>query len=439
MNEEMAKKELLEDILSCNQCSDIGHKRKRLKGIDRIEYMKKSLPGLNYVKNQAVYFIFSNGLTTGDVETNEKLQDWLYSKNSNDVTNYSVLETAVGKALVDGCCGIRVYENSLHEVSRGYYAPLTQRVDGIEVTIAYLIRKDGKRIKQKFEIDVDFETFAEFEERLDKEGLILLDKDTFFTLRNDTSMLFGDSPLLKDSLRLELLLSTYEHLNDDLDFDGPGRLVLHVDDGINGGDDISSSQIVNQSGGAQERRNSKALQEARRIAKQIKGSTSDAVIVLSNAFSKGITHLPRITRSTDDFFRKWLENEGVIIAQAIGISPALVELGDISGNVSMEKIIDNAVTNTIIPMRENYASQFSDYVSKIVGVKKVYFDKYKLTQVENINNVRQKVANMIRDISVAEKNAPSEDKGKLSATLVEYLEGSLINKDGTLAELNDKR
>ena len=159
----------------------------------------------------------------------------------------------------------------------------------------------------------------------------------------------------------------------------------------------------------------------------------------SNAFDKQITHLPRVTKSTDDFFREWIRNEGTIIAQDIGISPALVEMGDISGNVSMEKIIDNAVTNTIIPMRENYASQFSDIVSAIVGVPKVYFDKYKLTQVENVNNVRQKVANMIRDISVATKNAPSEDKDHLSQMLVDYLENSLTDAEGNIAELNDKR
>ena len=175
------------------------------------------------------------------------------------------------------------------------------------------------------------------------------------------------------------------------------------------------------------------------MSKQIKESSSDAVITLSNAFDKDITHLPRVTKSTDDFFREWIRNEGTIIAQDIGISPALLELGDISGNVSMEKIIDNAVTNTIIPMRENYASQFGDVVAQIAKVPKVYFDDYKLAQVENVNDVRQKVANMIRDISVAQKNAPSSDKDQLSAMLVDYLENSLTDEAGRIAELNDKR
>lgn len=440
MNEEQIKELILDDVLSCHvQCSDIGYKKRRRNGIGKIEYLKRNLPGLEYVKNQAVYFIFSNGLTTGEVETNKTLQNWLYSKNKNEVTNYSVLESAVGNALIDGCCGVRIYENALYVVERGYYAPLTQRVDGIEFVLAYVIKDDGKKIKEKFSLDDDYQSFEDFTRRLTEEGYILLDSESFFTLRNDPSKIFGDSPLLKDELRLNLLIEEYEHLNHDIEFDGPGRIVLHVNDGINGGEDISSSQLINQSGGAQERRNSKALMEAERIAKQIKNSSSDAVITLSNAFSEKITHLPRVTKSTDDFFREWLRNEGTIIAQDIGISPALVELGDVSGNVSMEKIIDNAVTNTIIPMRENYAAQFSDILSKIVGVGKVYFDKYKLTQIEDVNNVRQKVANMIRDISVAEKNAPAEDKSKLSSLLVDYISNSLVDADGNIAELNDKR
>ena len=441
MNAEQAEQVVLDDVLNCNSCTDIGNlpKRKFRSKLDEIEYMKKNLPALDYVKNQTVFYIFSNGLTTGEPETKEKLDDWMYSKNLNGVPNYLVLKSAVGNAAVDGCCGLRVYENSLYEVKRGYYANLTQRIDGIERVIGFLIRADGKRFKEQIELKKDYNSISEIMERFERDKLILLTSDEFVSLRNDTSTLFGDCPLERDKLRLDLLISEYEHLNYDIDFDGPGRIVLHVDDGITTDEDASSTQLINTSGGAQERRNNKALLEAERVSKQIKNSSSDAVIALSNAFDKEITHLPRVTKSTDDFFREWIRNEGTIIAQDIGISPALVEMGDISGNVSMEKIIDNAVTNTIIPMRENYATQFSDIVSKIVGVSKVYFDDYKLSQVENVNIVRGRVAQMIRDISVAEKNAPSSDKEQLSEMLVEYLENSLTDEKGSIAELNDKR
>lgn len=440
MNAEVAEQVILDDILACGGCCDIGGlDKKRRTGIEKIEYLKKNLPLLDYVLNQTVYYIFSNGLTTGDTESSNRLKDWLDKKNINGVPNLLTLKAGIKNALVDGCCGLRVYQNDLYIIERGYYATLTQRIDGIEQVIGYLTRSDGKLFRDKVELKRDYETIEEIMERFQRDKLLLLDKSTFISLRNDTSSLFGDSPLLRDELRLSLLVSEYEHLNYDIDFDGPGRIVLHVSDGVTTTDDASSSQLINQSGGAQTRRNDKALREAERVSKQIKNSSSDAVITLSNAFDKDITHLPRVTKSTDDFFREWIRNEGTIIAQDIGISPALLELGDISGNVSMEKIIDNAVTNTIIPMRENYASQFNEVVSNLARVPRVYFDDYKLAQVENVNEVRMKVANMIRDISVAQKNAPSTDKEQLSAMLVDYLENSLTDEAGRIAELNDKR
>ena len=437
---ELMEQVILDDVLRCGGCTDIGNlQRKPKTGLEKIIYLKKNLPLLDYVLDETVYYIFSSGLTTGDTESSNKLNEWLDKKNINGIPNRLVLKAGIRSALIDGCCGLRAYNGDIYTLERGYYATLTQRIDGIEQVIGYLARQDGKLFREKIELKKDYQSISEINERFQKDKLIFFDKSDFVSLRNDTSKLFGDSPLLRDEQRLNLLLSEYEHLNYDLDFDGPGRFILHVKDGVTTDDDASSSQLVNQSGGAQERRTGKALAEAERIALQIKKSSSDAVIALSNAFDREITHLPRVTKSTDDFFREWIRNEGVIIAQDIGISPSLLELGDISGNVSMEKIIDNAVTNTIIPMRENYAPQFSDLISRLAGVPDVKFDDYKLSQVENVNDVRQKVANMIRDISVAQKNAPSQDKEDLSEMLTDYLMNSLTDEAGRIAELNDKR
>ena len=112
----------------------------------------------------------------------------------------------------------------------------------------------------------------------------------------------------------------------------------------------------------------KAKEEARRIAREIKSSTSDSVILLSNGFDKDIEHLERVTKATEFF--DWLSNEGVILAQAMGMAPSLLELGKISGNVSMEKIIDNSMLNNIVPLREQYAIQFSEFISNHLKIQK---------------------------------------------------------------------
>lgn len=439
--EEKVEQAILNDLLRCNPCADLTDPMYiPVTDTDKIRYYEKHLPLVSYVRDQAVNFIFSNGLTTGEDESNDRLQTWLFSANRNGITNYDVLKDAVANALWEGECGIREYEGSLYMVKRGYYAVLTRIADGIEFIVGYLIKEDGKEInRDTIQLKKDYDSIAEIYERFAENKLILLDTTNFVNLRNSTAHLHGDPPPLRDEERLRLLLSEYQHLNHDLDFDGPGRILLHVNNGITASELAPTSEIVNQSQGAVTARNNEALGEAKRLATEIKNSGSDAVVVVSGAFDQKVTHLPRVTKSTDDFFREWIRNEGVILAQDIGISPSLIELGDISGNVSMEKIVDNAIENTIIPLRENFSSQASDMISRIAGVPKVYFDKYKLSQVEDINNVRQKVTTMIRDLANAQKNAPSPDKEELSHMLVEYLEESLRDAEGNIADLKDRR
>lgn len=208
MNAEVAEQVILDDILACGGCCDIGGlKKNRLTGLERIEYLKKNLPLLDYVLNQTVYYIFSNGLTTGDTESSNRLKAWLDQKNINGDPNLLTLKAGIKSALVDGCCGLRVYENNLYKIERGYYATLTQRIDGIEQVVGFLIRSDGKLLRDKIELKKDYETLEEIMERFERNKLILLDKSNFICLRNDTSSLFGDSPLLRDEQRLSLLLS----------------------------------------------------------------------------------------------------------------------------------------------------------------------------------------------------------------------------------------
>lgn len=46
----------------------------------------------------------------------------------------------------------------------------------------------------------------------------------------------------------------------------------------------------------------------------------------------------------------------------------------------MEKIIDNAMVNDIVPLREAIAVQISHVISSKLGVQKIYFNKYELKQ-----------------------------------------------------------
>jgi len=200
---------------------------------------------------------------------------------------------------------------------------------------------------------------------------------------------------LRDEARLDLLTAVYERLNYDIRYDGPGRIIIRPKDGFRSGDtnDISTTAVISEALKAEKKDQENLLKEAQRVAKQIQGSSSDSVIVLSNAFDDKIEHLERVTKATEFF--TWIKNDTLLLAQDFGMSPSLLELGNVSGNVSMTSIIDLAMTNSIVPLRERYAQQFSSFLAQHIGVEKVYFNIYEMAQQEDENTMRTKVVNMM--------------------------------------------
>lgn len=427
---------VLEEMLNCSTCTDLGKVKTNTGDLTTLEIqeMIKYLPGVDYVLQRMLNYMFSNGLTSGDPDADrDKLDPWLYeAKNKEGSTNYEVLRAAIGEACVYGEGGLRLLDGVLYLYKKGYYAMLINEDEGIEEILAYVIRKNGKTIEKDIKTD-DWDamtTMGDIYKYFDDGGYVLLDPSEFINIRNDTTYLHGVCPFERDTERLNLLGSVYDHLNYDIEYDGPGRIILRPKDGLfNNENEVSTGQIINNSVGAQQARNEQAKLEARRVAGEIKTSSSDAVVLLSNAFSDNIEHLPRVTKSTE--FMDWISNDTLIIAQILGMSPTLLEIGKIHGNVSVEKIIDNAMLNTIIPMREKYAIQFSKMISDYLGVRKIYFDKYDMEQVEDANTQRKKVAEMIRDLCSAHKNTPSEELNALITEATEFLRTSFRDSYGT--------
>jgi len=422
---------MLDEWLECSSCNDLAKNRirKRYEGYDKADYYMDILPSADYIKTQTLNYIFSNGLTTGSINSDETLDEFLYRSNEEKVTNYDVLRNAIGTAITHGACGIRWYEDNIYMYNPKTYRAITVWDDGIEQVAGYLVTKDKKPIRGTH-ID-EITEYADLLKELRANNLILLDAKDFVNLRNDTSLAMGYSPLLRDELRLDLLVAVYERLNYDVRYDGPGRIIIRPKDGYISGDenDISTTKLMNDSAGATAKRAEKLKAEARRVAEEIKDSSSDSVIVLSNAFDDNIEHLERVTKATEFF--DWIENEGVILAQDFGMSPSLLELGGISGNVSMTSIIDNAMLNSIVPMREKYAIQFSQLLAEHLGVPKVYFDKYEMQQAVNIHTVRTQLVNMIsimNSIDTPEADALVKDLEKM-------LYENIHNENGQLEEL----
>ena len=397
--------EILNDMIECNtQCSDSGtylpkvfdnaHLRAR------VDYLVDTLPSFSYVREQTLNFLFSNGLICDDDDSNTKLQNFLYKKNIGETINYIILRQAIAEAMVYGEAGIRWGEDgNLYLYKTGEFGIIYKRDNGMDIILAYVVSRE-KRNVSGYRISRT-QSFEDWLQMWHSESLMIIPKEDFCLLRNRPELLHGKSPLLEDRNRQDLLAESYSRLLYDIRYDGPGRMILRPTGASLEDNEQSTTKILNQSVAKRKERNEKAKQEVKRVGESIKNSRSDSVILVSNAFDKDITMLPRITKSTE--FLEWLDNGGQMVCEIFGIAPSLLELGQFSGNVSMEKIIDNAMLNTIIPMREKYAIQFSEFLQNHLGISTVHFNEYKMKQSENENDIRLKVAEVARSLALAYK------------------------------------
>ena len=423
--------EVLDQMNNCDtECTDLAGRREQ-KDKKSVEWYMENMPGAQYVLDRQLNYIFANGMTTGEEEADRRLSSWLYErKNRTGATNYAELRQAIGLTITYGECGLRHYNGNIYHVKKGYYGVLIDRADGLDEIVAYYVRKDRKKVSQLIDTKTwdELESYADIYQWFDDKGYILLDTTDFMMMRNDDTALNAKSPFDRDKQRVDLLRGVYKQLNYDIRYDGPGRTFFFTKSGYAEGtdNDISTGTVLNNTDGAKEKRLSNARKEIAKLLTQIKKSTSDSVGVLSSAFDpEHYIHLPRVTKGTD--FLNWLDIDTVVMAELFGMSPTLLEVGDIHGNVSVEKIIDNAMLNTVVPMREKFATQFSEFIARIVGVPKVYFDKYDMQQIKDENEARLKLAQVIKDLGNANHNYETDNIGSLMDEVADMLRSSLYD------------
>lgn len=434
--------DVLKNINECDsECRGLGMvSTTRGEGYSQTtEWIIENLPLVAYGLERKTNYIFSNGLATGNEADDLKLKEWLYErKNLYGATNYSVLRDAVKDAEAYGESGIRWYDGNIYSYKQGYFGLIIAEENGIERIVAYYVHRKRKKVDANIK-DEDWGTWQDWYDAVDyfdRKDLILMDASEFCLIRNDTSRLHGIPRLLMDKQRVELLLSVYERLNYDIDYDGPGRYLFWTNNGWTSDqkNEVSTTtEILKNSPSARTERAEKAKDEVRKLARDIKNAGSDSIGIVSEAISHDYLHIPRVTKATEFF--GWLENEDDIVAQLIDMDRVLMGVGDVHGNVSMEKLIDDAMLNTIVPTREKYAIQISPFLTERLSVDKVYFDKYDLKQVQDANEEREKIALIVNRLSVAADKVQSEEVTLAIDEYVQVLRNSIRNDKGELISI----
>lgn len=401
--------EIIEEMARCTSCSSGFHIEPK-KDLDEIEFLVENLSTLPYVESQYINLLFSNGLTTGEEESTLKLSNFLYRRNIQGITNLEIIQQAIIHSKRYGKCGIRWLseKDGIILVPHDHYVTIVEddgEYKGFKRPYYYAVSADPDKPISLGKIEIDRDEFERTHRLIDREGkVIIVMPDEFINLRNDPSKENGVSVFHRDKLRLKLICSVYLRLNYDIEYDGPGRIIFWMNDEVsNGSIELSAGEIIDRTNTAQNDRLLKFKKEIEALANEIKNSGSDNVVLASSLFKDKIDHLPRVTKATE--FLEWLmSKEGTIVAQCFSISPALIELGDVSGNVSMDKILDHGMLNDIVPEREKIAVQISSVLSNKLGLPKVYFDKYELkSQMDKSAEIYKEMLSVAQCIATATK------------------------------------
>lgn len=374
--------------------------------LEDIERLSLDLPDVDYILDNIVNYMFTNYLTTEDFDKDKVLRDYLYKLNFNGQRNYDVLkQVAKGYRKYgyygllntgEGLVGIHpkdilacVIDYPKKPVLR---QTLTYLIKNTNVFVTPFDRKTGNnRPVTDYSAD-DIQKILENPEEYKNEVLVVTDKE-FACVRIDTSQVFCMSPLLKDRKRVELILNILNRMNYDISRNGIGTIALQakdtleeqIEESVEQGTSFSSGELLDMGRTAKGERTKKIIEDMNAFAEKLSETEFNDAIVYSGNF-QNLEQLERDTKATDflDYLSQYVP---AIICQMFGVPARLFDLNKTVSNIGTYSIIDNAMKNTIIPMRDHFLGQVIHILQNATNLSEhIKFDSYEFTNNYNYNN-----------------------------------------------------
>lgn len=374
--------------------------------LEDIERLALDLPDVDYILDNIVNYMFTNYLTTESFDKDKELRDYLYGLNFNGQRNYDVLkQVAKGYRKYgyygllntgEGLVGIHpkdilacVIDYPKKPVLR---QTLTYLIKNTNTYITPYDRKTGNnRPVNDYSAD-DIQKILENPEEFKNEVLVVTDKD-FACVRIDTSQVFCMSPLLKDRKRVELILNILNRMNYDISRNGIGTIALQakdtleeqIEESVEQGTAFSGGELLDMGRTAKGERTKKIIEDMNAFAEKLSETEFNDAIVYSGNF-QNLEQLERDTKATDflDYLSQYVP---AIICQMFGVPARLFDLNKTVSNIGTYSIIDNAMKNTIIPMRDHFIGQVVHVLQNATGLSEhIKFDSYEFTNNYNYNN-----------------------------------------------------
>jgi len=374
--------------------------------LEDIERLALDLPDVDYILDNIVNYMFTNYLTTEDFDKDKVLRDYLYRLNFNGQRNYDVLkQVAKGYRKYgyygllntgEGLVGIHpkdilacVIDYPKKPVLR---QTLTYLIKNTNVFVTPYDRKTGNNRPVTDYSAEDIQKIIENPEEYKNEVLVVTDKE-FACVRIDTSQVFCMSPLLKDRKRVELILNILNRMNYDISRNGIGTIALQakdtleeqIEESVEQGTAFSGGELLDMGRTAKGERTKKIIEDMNAFAEKLSETEFNDAIVYSGNF-QNLEQLERDTKATDflDYLSQYVP---AIICQMFGVPARLFDLNKTVSNIGTYSIIDNAMKNTIIPMRDHFLGQVIHILQNATNLSEhIKFDSYEFTNNYNYNN-----------------------------------------------------
>lgn len=378
--------------------------------LETIEKLSVELPDVDYILDNIVYYMFTNHVTTGDYEEDKKLDEYLHQVNFNGQRNIDVLKGVAKGYRKYGYYGLLNTKQGLvgvHPAQIVASIVSNPKIPVLRQTLAYIIQKVDQPLysdsvtrvegwnQNKFVGSLDTETVKEIikDPEKYKDQYYIADSDEFACVRIDTSKVFGVSPLLKDRKRITLILNILDRMNYDIVRNGIGTIALkaktnlldELEETAESGVLPSAGQLLDMGRTAREERERKVAEDMQALSDKLATTAYNDALIYPSRFSE-LKQLTRDTRAIDfiDYLSQYVSP---IIAQLFGVPARLFDLGKTVSNIGTHSIIDNAMRNNIIPMREQFIGQCSPVLKKAIGLKNnVTFASYEFTRDYNYEN-----------------------------------------------------
>lgn len=374
--------------------------------LEDIERLSLDLPDVDYILDNIVNYMFTNYLTTESFDKDKELRDYLYGLNFNGQRNYDVLKQVAKGYRKYGYYGLLNTGEGLVGVHpKDILACVIDypKKPVLRQTLTYLIkntntyitpydRKTGNNRPVNDYSAEDIQKILENPEEFKNEVLVVTDKE-FACVRIDTSQVFCMSPLLKDRKRVELILNILNRMNYDISRNGIGTIALQakdtleeqIEESVEQGTSFSSGELLDMGRTAKGERTKKIIEDMNAFAEKLSETEFNDAIVYSGNF-QNLEQLERDTKATDflDYLSQYVP---AIICQMFGVPARLFDLNKTVSNIGTYSIIDNAMKNTIIPMRDHFIGQVVHILQNATGLSEhIKFDSYEFATNYNYNN-----------------------------------------------------